>query len=169
MPARRLLVIGLVVVVGAALLLTYRKRQERLPALKRTDDLLQSLASEAVDSAQRSDHVYLDYSVESLKAVDEILDGAHLTYLKNPGSVSVSGLSSTYGAYVGEVIRRNEQRARWGPEDTVLGERSRPLNWGATLRVYPFVWCRERILKGDSFSLWASYSEAKELASHGVL
>jgi len=169
MPARRLLVIGMVIVVAAALLLIYRNRRERPPALKKTDDLPQSLASEAVDGAKLNNNVSLDYSVGSLKVVDEILEQAHEAYVKDPTSVSVPSLSSTYGAYVGEVIRRNEQRARWGPEDTVLGERSRRLNWGATLRAYPFVWCRERILKGDSFSLWASYSEAKELASHGVL
>ncbi|MGA2855481.1 MAG: hypothetical protein ABSE40_01345 [Candidatus Sulfotelmatobacter sp.] len=169
MSARRLLVIGLVAVVCITLVLTYRKRQE-LPRTLKTDDLLQSLASEAVDGAQRHDHVNLDYTVESLKTVDEILEQAHEAYLRNPNSVSVSGLSSTYGAYVGEVIRRNERRTRWERDDSPRGQMSYPLVWGpARLHAYPLEWCRERILNGDKFSVWSEYSQTKQLASNGIL
>ncbi len=160
----------LVAVIGTALfLVVYGNAQEEPGTLKSTDNYIQGLASQAVNNAERENHIHLDYSVESIKTVDRILGRVHEAYVKNPKSVGVSDLSSIYGAYVGEVIRRTESSARWKRDNEPGGENSYFLVWGQTLRAYPVRWCQARIMSGDKASIWRAYSAAKEFASHRVL
>ena len=160
----------LVAVIGTALfLVVYGNAQEGPGTLKSTGDFIQGLTSQAVNNAERENHIHLDYSVESIKTVDKILGRVHEAYVKNPNSVSVSNLASVYGAYVGEVIRRTESSARWKRDDKPGGEDSYLLVWGQTLHAYPMLWCQARIMSGDRGSIWRAYSVAKEFASHRVL
>ncbi len=170
MTAKPVFTLWLAAVIGAALFLpVYGNAQEGPGTFNSTDDLIQKLASQAVNNAERENHIDLNYSVESIKTIDKILWRAHEAYVKNPKSVSVTNLGSVYGAYVGEVIRRTQSNARWQRDDKPGGENSYPLVWGQTMHVYPMRWCQERILSGGKFSIWTAYSAAKELASHRVL
>ena len=159
---------AVIVVAAAALFLAYRWKSQQPRTFKSTDDFIQWSASEAVRDADSQDHIQLDYSVDSLKTVDNILGRVHEAYVKNPVSVSVKGLGSAYGAYVGEVIRRSEPGSRWERDDAVGGEKSYPLIW-RRLHLYPFGWCQKRILNGDEESIWTTYAAAKEQASHRIL
>ncbi len=85
----------------------------------------------------------------------------HENYLKNPSSISVRGLSAEYGAYVGEVIRRNKGNAYWTRDSDVGGEKSYPLHWNAG-ESYPFAWCSRRIIDGEGDSIWFKYSVLKD-------
>jgi hypothetical protein len=46
----------------------------------------------------------LDYAVDSIKKFEDLLGKLHDQYSQNSASVSVEGLGSAYGAYLGEVI-----------------------------------------------------------------
>ncbi len=127
-----------------------------------TDEFVQWLASEAVKDAREQNHIKLDYSVESIKTVDQILGSLHDQYTKDPSKISVKGLGSAYGAYIGEVIRRSEPGAHWERDDE-LGEKSYPIIWGpGTGHSYPMAWCYRRILNGDEDNVWVKYSAIKE-------
>jgi hypothetical protein len=91
------------------LIVTYRLYQHRQPTpkeAKTTDEIIQSLSSEAVKDADANNQMKLDYSVDSIKKVEQILGKLHEKYKKSQFSISVTGLSAAYGAYIGEVIRK---------------------------------------------------------------
>jgi hypothetical protein len=168
MATRLAIAAGLTIAIGAVLLLTTRKPTVTPGTWKSTDDFIQWLASQAVADAETQNHVHLDYSVDSIKTVDKILGQVHDAYAKDPNSVSVRGLGSAYGAYVGEVIRRSEPGARWDRDDPVAGEKSYPLVWGAG-HSYPLGWCQKRILFGDEESVWVKYSVLKDRSPEKAL
>ncbi|MGC2476960.1 MAG: hypothetical protein WA485_21675, partial [Candidatus Sulfotelmatobacter sp.] len=89
------------------------------------------------------------------------LGRVHENYVKNSSSISVRGLSAEYGAYVGEVIRRNEPNAYWTRDSKVAGEKSYPLHWNKG-ESYPFAWCARRITDGEGDSIWIKYSVLKD-------
>jgi hypothetical protein len=67
-------------------------------------------ATWTVDKVKKLDDVTLDYSVGSLRRIDEILGRFHAEH------VTVADVSVTlfcFGCYVGEVITRNSRGARW--------------------------------------------------------
>jgi hypothetical protein len=161
MATRFAIAAGVIIAIGAALLLTARKTTVAPGTWKSTDDFIRWLASQAVADAEKQNHAHLDYSVDSIKTVDKILGQIHDAYVKDANSVSVGGLGSAYGAYVGEVIRRSEPGARWDRDDPVAGEKSYPLIWGAG-RSYPLGWCQKRILFGDEENVWVKYSVLKD-------
>jgi hypothetical protein len=132
----------------------------RHPSLATTEHFISYMSNHALADANTYDHVTLDYSVGSLKRVDQILGRAHDLYVKSPASVSVRGLSAEYGAYVGEVIRRNEPNAYWTRDSHFMGEKSYPLHWKDG-ESYPITWCSERITNGDEDSIWFKYSVLK--------
>jgi hypothetical protein len=128
---------------------------------------VQWLANEAVRDARDQNHVELDYSVASIETVDKVLGGLHEQYSKNPSSISVKGLASSYGAYIGEVIRKTEPGARWERDDAVMGEKSYPLIWGGG-NSYPMAWCYRRIVNGPEDNVWVKYRVLKDRRSQSA-
>lgn len=118
--------------MGSAYLIRTRAKADSARKFANTDEFVQWLANEAVKDAWEQNHVKLDYSVESIKNVEKILRGLHDQYTKDPSTISVKGLGSAYGAYIGEVIRRSEPGARWQRDDET-GEKSYPIIWGPAL------------------------------------
>ncbi len=154
----------IVLIVGGSIGV-WKAVQERCaqthPSLATTEQFISYACDQAVADAAKHDHITLDYSIGSLKQVDAILGRVHENYLKNPSSIHVRGLSAEYGAYVGEVIRRNEGNAYWARDSDVAGEKSYPLHWNAG-ESYPFAWCARRITDGDGDSIWFKYSVLKD-------
>lgn len=131
------------------------------PNLSTTEQFISYASDHAVADANTFSHIRLDYSVASLRQVDQILGNVHDEYVKNPSSVSIRGMSAEYGAYIGEVIRRNEPNAYWTRDSQVAGEKSYPLHWRAG-ESYPMAWCARRISNGDEESIWVKYSVLKD-------
>jgi hypothetical protein len=136
------------------------QQAKKHPKLATTDQFISYACDHAIADAESYDHIRLDYSVASLKQVDQILGRVHEAYARNSSSVSISGLSAEYGAYVGEVIRRNEPNAYWTRDSKIMGEKSYPLHWNGG-ESYPFAWCSKRITSGDEDSIWIKYSALK--------
>jgi|SRR6185437_2829164 hypothetical protein len=133
----------------------------RHPHFATTEQFISFACDQAVKDARQYDNISLDYSIASIKQVDTILGRAHDSYVANPGSVSLPGMSVEYGAYVGEVIRRNEPNTYWTRDSQVMGEKSYPLHW-KTGESYPIAWCSKRITNGDEDSIWIKYSVLKD-------
>ena len=128
---------------------------------KTTDDLIQYLSSGAVDDARINHQIHLQYSIDSIHQVEALLGQLHEKYLKDPQSIAVNGLSSAYGAYIGEVIRRTELGAHWERDHEVAGEKSYPLTSGGGAS-FPMGWCYKRIVDGEEDNVWVKYSMIKE-------
>jgi hypothetical protein len=150
-----------IVLVGGAYLVRTRARTHSERKFANTDEFVQWLANEAVKDAWEQNHMKLDYSVDSIQDVEKILGGLHTQYTKDPSTLSVKGLGSAYGAYIGEVIRRSEPGAHWQRDDE-MGEKSYPIIWGPTAgHSYPMAWCYRRILNGDEDNVWVKYRAIK--------
>ena len=158
-----------VVALGCLLLIvTYRFYQHRQPTPKEsktTDELIQSLSSEAVKDADSNSQIKLDYSVDSIKKVEQILGKLHEKYEKSQSSISVTGLSAAYGAYIGEVIRKTEPGVHW-ERDSVLGEKMYSLRWNK-VEAYPMNWCEKRIADGEDDDVWMKYAAFKRMQKKG--
>jgi len=150
--------------LGVVLFLLTR-RKEAASGLKfgSTDEFFQFMASEAVKDAEGKDHINLDYSVDSIEQVEEILGSLHEQFLKDPSSISTKGLGSAYGAYIGEVIRRSEPGAKWERDDAIGGEKSYPIIWGPGHgHSYPMAWCYHRIVNGPEDNVWVKFRVLKD-------
>jgi Family of unknown function (DUF6278) len=126
-----------------------------------TDEFVQWLASEAVEDARKNNGIELDYTPASIQRVEEILSQVHDQYAKDPKSVSVTGLGSAYGAYIGEVIRRTEPGAKWERDDPAMGEKTYPIIWGGGSS-FPLAWCIKRIENGPEDNVWVKYKVLKQ-------
>ena len=157
-------------VLGVGLFFLKHRKEAHGLEFGSTDEFIQFMAAEAVQDAAEKDHINLDYSVDSIKQVEEILGRLHEQYVKVPSSISAKGLGSAYGAYIGEVIRRSEPGAKWERDDAVGGEKSYPIIWGTGVVLSPYriytcqktihiladVWSRTRVRRekavGEGFS-----------------
>lgn len=134
-----------------------KERGQGTPSFATTEEFIGFACQNAVSDAATYDHIRLDSSVDSLKQVDQILGHVHDAYVKNPSSVSLRGVASEYGAYVGEVIRRSQPNVYWTRDSQVMGEKTYALHWKAG-ESYPFTWCAERVTNGEEDSIWIKYS-----------
>ena len=146
---------------GVVLFLLTRRKEASGLKFGSTDEFIQFMAAEAVKDAAGKDRINLDYSVDSIKEVEEILGRLHEQYLKDPSSISPKGLGSAYGAYIGEVIRRSEPRAKWERDDAVGGEKSYAIVWGPG-HSYPMAWCYHRIVNGPEDNVWVKFRVLKD-------
>jgi hypothetical protein len=144
-------------------LLTRHKKAASALKFGSTDEFIQFMAAEAVKDAAEKDRINLDYSVDSIKKVEEILGRLHEQYVKDPSSISAKGLGSAYGAYIGEVIRKSEPGAKWERDDAVGGEKSYPIIWGPGHgHSYPMAWCYHRIVNGPEDNVWVKFRVLKD-------
>jgi hypothetical protein len=147
--------------LGVVLFLLTRRKEASGLKFGSTDEFIQFMAAEAVKNAQGKARINLDYSVDSIKQVEEILGRLHEQYVKDPSSISAKGLGSAYGAYIGEVIRRSEPGAKWERDDAVGGEKSYPIIWGPG-HSYPMAWCYHRIVNGPEDNVWVKFRVLKD-------
>ncbi|HTT24470.1 MAG TPA: hypothetical protein VMG82_36465 [Candidatus Sulfotelmatobacter sp.] len=154
---KRGVIIALLVGCSLSVWKAFQERGQGTPSFATTEEFIGFASQNAVAEAATYDHIQLDYSVESLKQVDEILGRVHNTYVKNPSSIHMRGVAAEYGSYVGEVIRRNQPNVYWTRDSKVMGEKSYALHWKAG-ESYPFTWCAERITNGEQDSIWIKYS-----------
>jgi hypothetical protein len=149
--------------LGVVLFLLTRRKEASGAKFGSTDEFIQFMAAEAVKDAEGKDHTNLDYSVDSIKEVEEILSRLHEQYVKDPSSVSEKGVGSAYGAYIGEVIRRSEPGAKWERDDAVGGEKSYPIIWGPGHgHSYPMAWCYHGIVNGPEDNVWVKFQVLKD-------
>jgi hypothetical protein len=156
-----IIIIAAIVVATAVLVaVRFQRNHTAKPEFKTTEEMMQYLASAAVEMADKNYGTKLDYTPESIEKVDEVLGKIHEEYQRTKPSQGLQGLAMAYGAYIGEVIRRSEPGAKWEQGDAVGGERSYPLYWrgGAS---YVCAWCYRRITNGEEDNVWHKYVAIK--------
>ena len=106
-----------------------------------------SLLAERV--AKEGFDITLNYSVESIKQVEQILGRIHEEYKKNRSDEGLYGIAFEFGAYMVKVIERNFGSIKWERNHKSIGENTFPLYWqGSTL--FPVEWCKKRVLDGSN-------------------
>jgi hypothetical protein len=139
----------LVLVLTAVVVLVLRRRAAVPPPIPEEPNALMAvLADEAVHRARTEFGITLDFSADSVAAVEEALGKLHAR--RAPGEMSDARLNReamTWGAYVGEVIRRLKG-GRWDKDHPAAGPDSYPIDYDGD-QSFPVGWCGRRILDGD--------------------
>jgi hypothetical protein len=125
-------------------------------------DMMVAYAQDAVDHAQSSG-VALDYSVDSIRSVEDILGKLHATLPrgfwakllgKGPTQQDVDQVCKMYGGYVGEVLRKSGGGEWMVDTEIVPGQNTICLRNGDQ-RIWPVAKVYKRITNGDEDSVWA--------------
>jgi hypothetical protein len=120
-----LVVLISVLAIGAAMVI----RRIQRPAELSFTEKIAYFQNEAVSMAKQSYGITLDYSPASIRDVESILGKLHDDYQKHRTADGQRGLALAYGAYIGEVIRRETGEGRWAPDDPKFGVGTMPLYW----------------------------------------
>jgi hypothetical protein len=136
-------------------------------------DMMSDFAAAAVETA-RSMNVTLDYSEESLQAVEGILAQLHdelrggtaaVRSLDHPpatpSSADMAEVSKLWGSYFGEVVRR-----RWGGDWSI---ETYPGAGFATLtltvnggKMFPSMKIYRRLTEGEQDNIWSFYQQVRK-------
>jgi len=118
-----------------------------------TDETMKHFASEAAKWVKEGKGVELDYSFESIKLIeDQLAELAKKVDRANP-QPGMRGQAVSYGAYVGEVFRR-QFGGSWGVDHPNGGENSFPLTTRSNTVVFPVLWSWKRVINGDEDNVY---------------
>jgi len=152
------LAIVLVMVLAGIMIALRRRAAPQAPPAphNETNAVMASLADEAVNRARSEFRQTLDFAPESVRTVEQIL--GKLYELRAAGEMPDDRLhreAITWGAYVGEVIRR-QKGGHWEKDHDVGGPDSFPLHHGGG-QSFPVAWCGKRLINGDEDNVWIKY------------
>jgi hypothetical protein len=118
---------------------------------------------DALTCAYTESSMVLDFSPESLKAVDNLLDEFQLRAKKEPQRVEFrdAHLSLMFGVYLGETIRRSFG-GRWINAQTGSGGINIPLLQLASNHFSPLSLLKARLEQGEAKSLWHAFQGIKQ-------
>jgi hypothetical protein len=129
-------------------------------------DMMVAYAQDAVGHAQASSGVALDYSLDSIRGVEEIMDQLHAgiprgfwgkllrkVLRKGPSPEDLYKVSMMYGGYVGEVFRKAGGGEWTLDAEIVPGQDTICLRNGGQ-RIWPTAKVYKRILNGGEDSIW---------------
>jgi len=122
-------------------------------------EFIQQLSENAVVIGLESFETHLDYSVNSLVVVDDIL----IAFGESPEVMQSEGapdeIAASFGAYAGECIRRAHPEAEWPVAFPEEGIGSLVLHWRiGELPTFGIAYMR--LTEGASHSLWDTYQIA---------
>jgi hypothetical protein len=117
---------------------------------------MEGVAARAVDEAQERYQVELNFSRASARLLDEkILETLHQRRTnKTLDDAEFSRNAMLWGAYLGEVMRREfEESVHW-QRDSELGKETFPIVHTTGREIFPCGWCVKRVQKGPEEMVW---------------
>jgi hypothetical protein len=123
-----------------------------------TPTMMKKLAEQAVLDGSQHYQTQLDYSPQSIESIEKILDqlGASAKF-RRAGENDKRAEALIFGAYVGEVIRR-EHGGEWAADHPVVGPGTYPIAWRGG-DSFPYAWCYKRLTHGEQDNVWFKYKE----------
>jgi hypothetical protein len=147
-------VVGSFVVLGLMLLSIQRAYAPPAPAeFKNTDEKMAYFATEATKWVKKDRGIDLDYSVDSVKVIEEELARVAKDVDKANPQKGTFGLAAGYGAYIGEVFRRRDGGS-WAVDHSVGGPGSYPLTTKSNTTIFPVGWCWKRLTVGEEDNVY---------------
>jgi hypothetical protein len=123
--------------------------------------IVEAYALDAVDVARDNFGIKLDWSENSVKEVEAILDMLNKSLQKAPPpNDSLWSFSKMFGSYIGEVYRRNH-KATWGMI-TLNNESFPELESSHKELFWPWSKVFKRITAGDEENVWHYYQRMAE-------
>ena len=135
------------------------------PSFKSTDAMMAYFAAEVTQWVKKDRGVELDYSLESVKVIEQELERVSKEVDRARPQRGTFGLALGYGAYIGEVIRRRDG-GNWAANHPAGGSNSYPLTIRSNVTVFPVGWCWKRLTQGEEDTV---YHKALAFAQAGAL
>lgn len=147
-------VTGSVVVLSLMLLVAEKLYgPQKTPTFKTTDEMMVYLAAKAAEWVKADRGIDLDYTVDSIKVIEEELGRLSKEVDQAKPQPGTMGTATGYGAYVGEVLRRRDGGV-WQADHAIAGPRSFPLTLSSNQTVFPISWCWKRLTKGEEDNVY---------------
>jgi len=123
------------------------------PSFKSTDTMMEYFASDVTKWIKQDRGVDLDYSLESIKVIEEELERISKEVNRTHPQGGTFGLALGYGAYIGEVFRRRDG-GTWAAHHPVAGSNSYPLTINGNGTMFPVGWCWKRLTQGEEDNVY---------------
>ena len=102
-------------------------------------------------------NVDLDFSIESVKQVEEILSQMHEQYKKNGDQEGVKGMALELAAYIITVIEKNIIKGQWERDSEEAGKETFPYHIAENNTIFPYGWALKRIIDGEGDNVWIKF------------
>jgi hypothetical protein len=134
------------------------KNAQPVADVKNIDSYMASLAAQAVDRANSSYGITLDYSPDSVKEVEKLLGVKYDMAKTQPMSEDeMSDAAHLWGSYVGEVMKRLHP-AHWERDSAAGGKDALPIVFNDTReQSFPCAWVYHRLKNGDEDNVWFKF------------
>jgi len=127
-------------------------------------DMMAAYAQDAVDHAKTAAGVTLDYSPDSIKHVEGVLEtlyaatprGLSRIFRRGPTQEDVATMAKMYGGYIGEVVRRTAGGEWVLDTEIAAGETVISLRKGEQ-RIFPPAKVHKRLANGSEDNVWFYY------------
>jgi hypothetical protein len=147
-------VAGSFVVMGSMLLtLQQMHGPAAVPPFRNTDAMMEYLASEATKWVKKDRGLDLDYSLDSIKVIEEELSRISKEVDHSSPQRGTFGVAMGYGAYIGEVFRRRAGGS-WAVDHPAGGQQSYPLTTQSNVTMFPVGWCWKRLTVGEEDNVY---------------
>ncbi len=122
------------------------------------DKYMASLSEQAVKRAGSSYGVNLDYSPDSVKAVEKILATKYEMQKAHPMTeTEIAEAAHLWGAYIGDVMKRAHP-AHWVRDSDVAGKDALPIVYeDKSGESYPCTWVYHRLKNGEEDNVWTKF------------
>jgi len=133
-------------------------------------DMMEAYALDAVDHARSSKGVELDFSIESVRHVESILETMYDSkpkgfvsklFSRGPSQQTIDTFSKMYGAYIGEVLRRHSG-GDWSLDPEFAAPTAIVCLKKGESRLWPPAKVRKRLTNGPEDNVWFYFHVIKD-------
>lgn len=125
----------------------------RVPKFQTTDQMMTYFAGQAAQWVKKDRGIDLDYSLESVRVVEEELGRIAKEVDRANPKPGTFGIAMGYGAYIGEVFRRRNGGS-WAADHPTAGQNSYPLTIKTNSVIFPIGWCWKRLTSGEEDNVY---------------
>lgn len=118
-------------------------------------ELQQDLTEKAVQIGH-SFGVRLDFSHESIDAVEQVLGALHDDYKSTGNDDGFAGIALEFAAYIISAVERNLSHGKWQRDHDKMGPETFPYHWDGKT-IFPQSWCMKRLLDGPADNVATKY------------
>jgi len=128
------------------------------PRFKNPDEMMEYMAHQTTRWVKNDRDIKLDYSIESIKIVEQELSRISQEVDKGKPQEGTFGIAIGHGAYVGECLRRKYGGA-WAYDHAVGGKQSFPLALKEGPTLFPVTWCYKRLIGGEEHNVYETLNQ----------
>jgi hypothetical protein len=101
--------------------------------------------------------VHLDFSIGSIKQVEEILSQLHNQFEETKDETGINGMALELAAYVITVIEKNLMVGKWERDSEEFGKDTFPYDLGDGNVIFPYNWNLKRIFDGEPDNVFTKF------------